>query len=642
MGKILIKKVIYSGDRYSFESPELKGGLNILEGSNGNGKSTFMNLIYYGLSGKVDEFTQSHKEKHPELTQDKNNFVRLEILLNDKPYSFIRFIDSNDITVIDVESQARVYPINRSKTEKNIFSDWLLENLGIEPIEVFQGAFNSKINFRDLMRLIYHNQELNPKKVYKPADVDNNFVSDSELVRKIIFELLVGKTFSSYYSAVAKFKEKEKERAIAKAMLDDFVGSVKLLPKEEDLNIVFLRKAKEEKELQLSKLDIYRETVRDQLRPKNQFFTQISEIKAQIITTELSISEKTRLYNEITNELGKLRRLKDNVILEVTQISKIIHSHEKLSLFSADTCPYCLRDVNRTKGHCVCGADIDEEQYERFFYSSDEYTDILKSKQKSTETIDVAISSCVEEADVLAKQIEALNEQISVFQDQISEWIGDYDFSSNKQELKKADDLILSVRSEINILNQQIDTESRRETLQKKYNSLNTQYEALKDSVRLLEAQASADIKTKIEDFNKIYNDLIINTLPSCRSGSIGFDDYMPIIDGGMYKEASASVAIRLMYFFTLLKLSLENKDVNFPHLLLIDTPETAGVDADNLKNAISQIVSIAKDQPISEYQIILTTGVEKYPDQFKDVVFIKLSDEDKLLKPTPDSTIDV
>lgn len=642
MGKILIKKVIYSGDRYSFESPELKGGLNILEGSNGNGKSTFMNLIYYGLSGKVDEFTQSHKEKHPELTQDKNNFVRLEILLNDKPYSFIRFIDSNDITVIDGESQAKVYPINRSKTEKDIFSDWLLQNLGIEPIEVFQGAYTSKINFRDLMRLIYHNQELNPKKVYKPADVDNNFVSDSELVRKIIFELLVGKTFSSYYSAVAKFKEKEKERAIAKAMLDDFVGSVKPLTKEEDLNIVFLRKAKEEKELQLSKLDIYRETVRDQLRPKNQFFNQISEIKAQIITTELSISEKTRLYNEITNELGKLRRLKDNVILEVTQISKIIHSHEKLSLFSADTCPYCLRDVNRTKGHCVCGADIEEEQYERFFYSSDEYTDILKSKQKSTETIDVAITSCVEESDVLAKQIEALNEQISVFQDQISEWIGDYDFSSNKQELKKADDLILSVRSEINILNQQIDTESRRETLQKKYNSLNTQYEALKDSVRLLEAQASADIKTKIEDFNKIYNDLIINTLPSCRSGSIGFDDYMPIIDGGMYKEASASVAIRLMYFFTLLKLSLENKDVNFPHLLLIDTPETAGVDADNLKNAISQIVSIAKDQPISEYQIILTTGVEKYPDQFKDVVFIKLSDEDKLLKPTPDSTIAV
>jgi ABC-type molybdenum transport system ATPase subunit/photorepair protein PhrA len=633
MGKIIIKKVIYSGENFSFESPELKAGLNIIEGKNGNGKSTFMNLIYYGLSGKVEEFTQSNKETHRELTQDKNNFVRLDLLIDAIPYSFIRYISSTDITVLSGVTDAKVFPINRSKNEKEIFSDWILSQLGIDTIEVFQGTHNSKINFKDLLRLIYHNQELNPKKVYKPADLEN-FISDSELIRKIIFELLVGKTFAEYYSTFAKFKEKEKEKTIAKAILDDYVGSLRSHSSEEDLNLVFLQKAKVEKEEQLAKLNIYRESIRDQQRPKNRFYTQINEIKSQILTNELSLNEKNKSYNDVANELGKLRRLRDNVILEVTQISKIIHSHEKLSLFSADTCPYCLREVNRVKGHCVCGSDIEEEQYERFFYSSDEYTDILKSKQKSIETIDVAISSCLEETSSLGKQIEQFENQLEEYKNQLTFWIGEYDFSSNRQELKQADDSILAARSEINSLMQKIEIEEKRDSLQKRYTAINSLYETLRDSVRLLEAKASADIKSKVDEFNTIYNDLIINTLPNCRSATIGYDDYMPIIDGGIYKEASASVAIRIMYFFTLLKLSLDNADVKYPKLLLIDTPETAGVDSENLKQALSQINKITENHKKEEYQIILTTGLGKYPEAFKDSVLLTLSDDEKLLRP--------
>lgn len=633
MGKIIIKKVSYTGEKFSFESPEFKGGLNIIEGKNGNGKSTFMNLIYYGLSGKVEEFSQSNKETHRELTQDKNNFVRLDLKIENAPYSFIRFISSNDITILSSESEARVFPINRSKNEKEIFSDWMLAKLGIDTIEVYQGTHNSKINFKDLLRLIYHNQELNPKKVYKPADLEN-FISDSELIRKIIFELLVGKTFAEYYSTFAKFKEKERDKTIAKAILEDYIGSLRSTSSAEDLNLIFLKKAKTEKEEQLTKLNIYRENLRNQQRPKNKFYAQINEIKSQILTTELSLNEKNKSYNDVINELSKLRRLRDNIILEVTQISKIIYSHEKLSLFSADTCPYCLREVNRAKGHCVCGSDIEEEQYERFFYSSDEYTDILKSKQKSIETIDVAISSCSEEAVSFKKEIDQFEAELDEFKYQLTSWIDEYDFSSNRQELKQVDDLILGARFEVNALIQKIEIEEKRDTLQKRFTIINAYYESLRDSVRLLEAKASADIKSKVDEFNLIYNDLIINTLPHSRSATIGYDDYMPIIDGGIYKEASASVAIRIMYFFTLLKLSLNNTDVNYPKLLLIDTPETAGVDSENLKQALSQIIKITENHEKDEYQIILTTGIDKYPEEFKESVLLTLSDEDRLLKP--------
>lgn len=56
MGRLAIRRVVYSGDKYSFESPYLNDGIVIMEGVNGHGKSTFMNLIYYGLGGRVQAF----------------------------------------------------------------------------------------------------------------------------------------------------------------------------------------------------------------------------------------------------------------------------------------------------------------------------------------------------------------------------------------------------------------------------------------------------------------------------------------------------------------------------------------------------------------------------------------------------------
>ena len=58
MGRLAVRRVVYSGEKYSFESPYLNDGLVIMEGVNGHGKSTFMNLIYYGFGGRVQSFNK--------------------------------------------------------------------------------------------------------------------------------------------------------------------------------------------------------------------------------------------------------------------------------------------------------------------------------------------------------------------------------------------------------------------------------------------------------------------------------------------------------------------------------------------------------------------------------------------------------
>lgn len=638
MGNIVIKKVRYFGDVYHYESPDLSKGLNIIYGPNGTGKSTFINFIYYALSGKVDEFSASNKETHYEIVNDTNNYVALEIEIDEKNYEIKRFLGRNDITIVEEGGAVKVLPINRSKIEKVTFSDWVLEKLKIEVVEIYQGINNFKLNFKDLLRLIYHNQEPNPKKIYKPSDSDN-FISDSETIRKVIFEIQLGKTYSEYYGNLAKFKESEKERNIKKGLLDEYILiSKKLSEGYEDLNLIFLREKKKEKEQQLKRLYNYRESIKAQKQDNNFAFTQIAEIRSNYADNDLELNEKEQKKREILFDLLKLNRLKENLILEATQIQKIVYTHEKLNLFSADTCPYCLREVNREKGRCVCGSEIDEDQYERFFYKSDEYTDILKSKQKSVETINAAIESYNEEKSKLSEAIKELTEKQKANKEKILQLINEMEDNGNLTKFTEADDNILKVKEEINRLNQRVEIEEKRESLQLEYNRYVEATDTLRDKVRALELESGRDIKEKISQFNVIYNELMTATLKGCRNAKIDPENYIPIIDEGVYREASAYVSVRLMYYLTLLYLSVKNEDVKFPKFLLIDTPATAGIDTENLLNCLRQISKIAK---ISDnYQIILSTGIDKqsntklYPEEFEDNVKIILSDDDgRLLK---------
>lgn len=64
MGCLIIKKLKYEGKEYKFESTDLsQKKLCFILGNNGNGKSTFINLIFYGLGNDVPYF-QNKKNKN--------------------------------------------------------------------------------------------------------------------------------------------------------------------------------------------------------------------------------------------------------------------------------------------------------------------------------------------------------------------------------------------------------------------------------------------------------------------------------------------------------------------------------------------------------------------------------------------------
>ena len=131
----------------------------------------------------------------------------------------------------------------------------------------------------------------------------------------------------------------------------------------------------------------------------------------------------------------------------------------------------------------------------------------------------------------------------------------------------------------------------------------------------MLEGQRNIDIARKRARLGEIYSGYMVKTLQDCRSATIN-QDYSPVINGGTYKEKSSVVPIRLMYFLALLKLSLLDESVAFPKFLIVDTPDTAGIDDDALINDIAQIQDLTIEP--RPWQIILTTGIGKYPPEIQ------------------------
>ena len=633
MGRLMVKKVIYNGDKYYFESPELKDGIVILEGDNEHGKSTFMDLIYFGLGGKVLGFNKDKKsrEKHNEIYNDTNNYVKLLISINGEEFEITRyFIEKrgNKIYIVDSDKNVKEVNIYRGSSEENdLFSDWILEKLDIDVFNIVQGTRKFKIGFNDLMRLIYHDQKTEVSKIYKDPERDN-FVSDSVEIRMAIFEVLIGAVYSEYYELLGRYKLKSREYEEKSAVLDNYKNFLKEIINEELANTEYIVEKIEEKSEILEKICIERDIARTERNTSNKVFKEIENQKEKIKVLEYSKRESLKIKSTLNDSIDKILFLIDEVQREIKEIEKVRFVKNKLNLFSPNTCPYCLREVNREEGKCICGSDIDEEEYEKFFYSDKEYLQIINLKKKSCQSLKLLLEKKKNKLVDVNQSINKLNISITDCKSYISDLLKDVDSEYNSAYIIKIDDRIKDIKQEISSLETAKEFAVKRDYLLKQVNTIKNELEKLKLDVNEKLNNAEKELIEKKKSFNEIYNSLMQKADKYCYDAYIG-DDYMPY----EYRARSSLVSKRLMYFLTLLIISLKSES-NYPRFLMIDTPNKEGIDPKNLIIILEQLANIneyIEDKGI-KYQVILTTGIKVYPDSLKDKVFLTLKDNNKLL----------
>ncbi len=638
MGRLAIRRIEYFGDKWVFKSPVLSDGLVIVEAGNGYGKTTFSALIYFGLGGSPYQFDKKGTERHKEVCSDTNNFVRLTIDVDDGTYLLTRRFDAPADIVVAKEShpEVEVLPVSPSHRRQGrvLFSDWILDKLGIKVVTLFFGAYSGKLNFSDVMRLIYHDQDPDPSKIYKSLDHDS-FVTDSRDFRRAVFQILIGQASESYYESLAQLKAAERRLGESEAALVSFRDAiVRASAGREDANSHFLRERIAEQEARLERLDGARAKIRRSAPNRPASADELGALRRQLSLVQIELAKLASQANETMSEALRLRDLEQQLIEEVVRVKKIIHAHETLALFSPDTCPCCLRRVERASGHCVCGQAVEEGAYQKFFYSSEEYVSILKAKQKNVETVQAAIRACESELQAMTARQAKRNEEAASLQSKMQRWAVDEN-GGYGTELERVDDEIVEVRVQIEALRSQLALEIERNKLEQKVASERAEYERLKLTTQKLELAAKADQQRKIARFDDTYSRLMRETLSGVRTARLDVDaDYMPIINDGEYREASSGVTRRLMYYLTMLSLSVSDSSVPFPRFLLIDTPETAGIDADNLRRAISKIGEVLSTADGAAAQVILTTGAGKYPPDFAGRRVLTLSGDRKLLLP--------
>ncbi|MDC7997379.1 hypothetical protein [Gilvibacter sediminis] len=631
MKNLLIKQVKYIGSDYLYESPILTKGINILEGENGSGKTTFSSLIYFGFGGNVKWFKKDNINEHKQITDDNSNYVELTIEIDDEPFVLSRYFYKNEINIVGTD-EVQSLPVNRGPKKDFTFSDWILNKLNIKVVDIYQGTEFYKINFYDLARLFYHDQNTSSDRIYKRPDSEN-FITDSAILKKAIFEILTGNSFEEYYTKNADYRKALNERTALNGLISNF-DSINLDSTElyDSKNVFTLKNELQELIDQLIRLEDYRESINSNVESSKSNTEIISSKRRSYIQREEQLLKLKQEKKSLVLDYRKVSRLHEDLILEVTQMKKIMIANERLDLFSPDTCPYCLQKAKREKNTCICGNTVTDEQYQKFFYSKEEYFNILKSKQKNIDTVNQALESYSEDIRSLDTKIALFDMRLAEQKTEINQLVRGRKIVKN-QELKEINNKIINLEKAITGYRQQIKIEEKRASLDEQKNSIELKIQSIKRDLESLKNEAGKSMDSVIANFNKKYFSLMEKALYDCRSARISPDDYMPIINSGAYKEASSNVSKRLMYFFTLLDLSL-TFNIKYPKFLLIDTPENMGIDDNDLIKMLRLINEIGTDQTgIQEAQIILTTGQNKYPKEMDSKVFQRITKQNRLLQ---------
>lgn len=634
MGSLIVKKIKYSGEKYHYESPELNKGINIILGDNGSGKSTFSYFIEYALGGKIKPFEDDHVDsRYSLIIEDTNNYVHIDLLINDIPYSLKRFINGKDIFV-DNGKIVESYPLTRSKQSTFIFSDWILHELNIPVFELNLGAAHWYFNFNDLFRLLNYDQNTEPRKIYK-SPVAENFIADSIIIRKSIFEILLGMSSADYFKKLDDLKDATKKRDTSKAIFQNYAESHEISEDSETLNnrklevIEQLESLEEERDNYLSK----ETTVDDKIG-------ELSNIQSMLYNLEVDNSQKTVLLRTLQNEQIKVQQLHRELEEEIQQIRKIIFTHDQLDLFSMEVCPFCMNKKEVVKGICVCGSRFNDDDYEKFVYNSSEYEDILSQKKKSITAITFAKDSYANDIKVLNQEISRNKELIEEYTAKLKTVIETAEFAGNTTVVDDFNDKIFEAKEELLNINYALKTSEEFEKLHDDLKSKESEFEKTKGIYYAAKAAFDKNNANTIEQFNSVYNALLSK---SSYESTLAFidEDYMPFIDNREYKANSSDVPKRLMYYFTILTLALKMPSVKHPRFLLIDTPEDSGIDTVHLNQNLELLMEAVNlgrqdDGSIKDFQVILTTGYGKFPESFEKYVIEKFSkkDGDFILKP--------
>ncbi|MDO5291603.1 MAG: AAA family ATPase [bacterium] len=632
MGRIVIKSLKYEGDKYYYFNDKFKKGLNVVEGDNGNGKSTFTYLIVYALGMEVKYFDSKEKENITVITTDNNNYVALEVEIGNQVYVLKRAIGDNFINIYNPKTEEYlILNITRNgylyEKEGKTFSDWICNKLNIDIVQMEQYNQRHYLNFEDLMRYVYYEQGNNRTIIGEFGISSKNYVRNSELMKRAIFEVLMMSFMPEYYQVYNEIRNIQKE-------IEDKKNEIKSIQIIKDKIVVNIDVSEENILMSLEKCKKERQrlvSIRDEIQEEDSPLGEgiqesLLELQKKLIEYTYIISSYDDKVNSAESNLSKSKIVKKDILSEIEMLQKILFTASYIDIIAEDRCPFCNEKVDLSNKRCICGSDKYLD-FSRFIYSDKEYKSMIKSKVKGLQTVERSISSYEEDIKRFKERIEVAyrqkEETINTIKSIVNS-VGNNRYTSIDEISNNIIRLNEEIRN-IELINEYYKKISEE---QSEINKKSTELQKKKSRLEALEEEKEKILDENIGMFQEIYSKYLSDFYNDQNYNGLKLDrNYVPIIPG--YREQSFSVPKRVFYFLTFLKMSLNDEiKINYPRFLLMDTMKNGGIEIQDLIRLQRYLLEFNED-----CQLIVTCGYDEYTNDLDPYRIQYLSDNGMLFK---------
>ncbi|MGA5589298.1 hypothetical protein ACPCHW_23870 [Pseudomonas siliginis] len=579
-------------------------GINIIRGDNSIGKSTIMDLLFFGLGGDLREerWNKEAAACDSVVTEIEINGYVLTVSRSIEPANKppMQFFSGDYESSVRNHTEWVQYGVMRT-ANKHSFSQQIFELFGWPH---HQSDDNSNLTIHQILRLIYVDQDTPVNKILKAE-----LAFDKPSMRQAIGDFLLGVDDLGTYGLRQQLSKAETEFSKIYGQLEAIFKYIS--PTEGVLRAEHLDKEIAEANTELSALLIERQQIA--LQPDTDSSPEIKEMAAkvaeQISILAKDIDIRTSRRVELVNEVVESELFIKAIEFRLKSLQESRATYDFFGEVRFKFCPCCLSTIDsQSSGIChLCKAEVDDEKRKSSYLAA---LNDLNFQKRESESVLAELRARLDEAD---RYIQVEGHQLNTLK------------SKHKAALTLSSDRVLklytlssrigALEERITNLKSKIKLVSSVEQLVFERDKLNNQISRLKDEIKknsyLTEARKS-----------KLESNLSERTITLLRQdggfesdfidpGKFEYDfakDFM-LVDGRSKFSASSETIMKNSFHLAILQESIWDENMRYPRLLLMDNIEDKGMGPKRSQN-FQRLLVRSLEGVEEKYQIIMTTSM--------------------------------
>ena len=601
----LNRLIVMKGGQRAYDQ-KFHAGLNIIHGSNGSGKSSILDFIFFALGGNLTKWKPVAQRCDTVFAEVSANgtklYLRRDVSTDSNRPMFVYFGELQDGLEAAADGWQR-YPYARNDHSKT-FSQVLFKALGLPEIPGDEG---SNITMHQILRLMYVDQTTPFQRIFRSEDFDPRDT------REAVSELLCGIGNNELYSKRIAFRESRKTESDLSTKLTNLLRSTAHLGENfndgafevERKNLSQRREILQKEIEDLHSADVdSSQMARSAEVERRKLYENITKVRDRLVGVEREIAALEFEISDSNHFVGHLEQL-------LKEFDRTAATYIAIGEVPFELCPACLQPLTDTSDHqChLCKEELPKEEKDTKLFElrmdiEGQISESLRLQKRRMDKLNTLKKEATHLKTSMSRQMKQFDEVRNASIDGRTALI-----SEKSREVGKTDSR-LDELSKLSDLRQQInEVKEAKEAASNAVEKLRNEIEALE----LARDKRRRQVKTRISEQTKRVLEMDLeehNDFEELENFDFSFEDDWFAINGdpNITTSASGMVVVKNSLFIGLLLSSLQDQQMRYPRMLLLDNVEDKGMFGDRVRN-FQKVIADLMDDESQPHQIILTTS---------------------------------